>query len=143
MCGCSYLIIITKFFLYRTCYDFKLSIVATLRSGIGIVTDAVGLERGIKDSDIVVTAEGRMDSQTLHGKTPIGVAKLAKKYNTPVVVFAGYLGGAGVSAVHEHGIDAVFPTISKLDSLDKTLKNASIDLERTARNAAAMIGLYK
>lgn len=64
---------------------------AQLRCGIEIVTDALHLDACVADADLVVTGEGRMDSQTIHGKVPVGVAKVAKRYNKPVIGIAGSL----------------------------------------------------
>jgi glycerate kinase len=81
-----------------------------LRCGIEIVTDALHLDACVADADLVVTGEGRIDSQTIHGKVPVGVAKVAKRYNKPVIGIAGSL-TADVGVVHEHGLDAVFSVI--------------------------------
>ena len=62
---------------------------AELKRGIDIVIEATRLEEKIKDADLVVTGEGKIDGQTLSGKTPIGVAQLAKKYHIPVVAICG------------------------------------------------------
>ena len=62
---------------------------AVLESGINIVLDETKLEDYIKDADLVITGEGRMDGQTAMGKAPVGVAKLAKKYGKKVIAFAG------------------------------------------------------
>jgi glycerate kinase len=51
--------------------------------------ETVGLEAIIKDADLVITGEGRIDSQSIHGKTPIGVAAVAKRYGKPVIGIAG------------------------------------------------------
>lgn len=67
-------------------------------------TDALHLDDQ-QDADLVVTGEGRIDSQTIHGKVPVGVAKVAKRYNKPVIGIAGSL-TADVGVVHEHGLDA-------------------------------------
>lgn len=79
---------------------------AQLRCGIEVVTDALHLDDCVADADLVVTGEGRIDSQTIHGKVPVGVAKVAKRYNKPVIGIAGSL-TADVGVVHEHGLDAV------------------------------------
>ncbi|MGV8611148.1 glycerate kinase, partial [Pseudomonas aeruginosa] len=71
---------------------------AELRRGIEIVTDALHLEECVADADLVVTGEGRIDSQTIHGKVPVGVAKVAKRHNKPVIGIAGSL-TADVGAV--------------------------------------------
>jgi glycerate kinase len=64
---------------------------AELRPGIEIIIEAVKLEQAIKDADLVITGEGKIDSQTIYGKAPIGVAKIAKKYNVPVVAVAAII----------------------------------------------------
>ena len=64
---------------------------AEFRPGIEIMIEAVKLEQAIKDADLVITGEGKIDSQTIYGKAPIGVAKIAKKYNVPVVAVAAII----------------------------------------------------
>ena len=111
---------------------------AQLRRGIEIVTDALQLDACVADADLVVTGEGRMDSQTIHGKVPVGVAKVAKRYHKPVIGIAGSL-TADVGIVHEHGLDAVFSVIYTICTLDDALKNAAENVRMTARNVAATL----
>ncbi len=111
---------------------------AELRQGIEIVTDALHLDRYVAEADLVITGEGRIDSQTVHGKVPVGVAKVAKRYNKPVIGIAGSL-TADVGVVHEHGIDAVFSVIYGICTLDDALKNAAENVRMTARNVAAVL----
>ncbi|HCU0295833.1 TPA: glycerate kinase [Citrobacter sedlakii] len=111
---------------------------AQLRRGIEIVTDALHLDACVADADLVITGEGRIDSQTIHGKVPVGVANVAKRYNKPVVAIAGSL-TADVGVVHEHGLDAVFSVIYCICTLDDALKNAEDNVRMTARNVAATI----
>ncbi|MBJ8973422.1 glycerate kinase [Citrobacter braakii] len=111
---------------------------ARLRCGIEVVTDALHLDDCVADADLVVTGEGRIDSQTIHGKVPVGVAKVAKRYNKPVIGIAGSL-TADVGVVHEHGLDAVFSVIYTVCTLDEALKNASENVRMTARNVAATL----
>ena len=113
---------------------------AELRSGIDIVTEAVGLEKAIVDADLVITGEGRIDSQSIKGKVPVGVAKLAKRYNKPVIGIAGSL-SSDVAVVYEHGIDCVFSVLNKVCSLDDALNNAAENVRLTARNIAATLQL--
>ncbi|MCD9522547.1 glycerate kinase [Photobacterium carnosum] len=110
---------------------------AQLRSGIEIVIDAVHLGDIIKDADLVITGEGRIDSQTIHGKTPIGVARTAKKYHKPVIGIAGCL-SQDCGVVYDHGIDAVFSVVPTAMNLEHAFKNAAINVELTARNIAAI-----
>lgn len=113
---------------------------AELRRGIEIVTDALQLDACVVDADLVITGEGRIDSQTVHGKVPVGVASVAKRYNKPVIGIAGSL-TADVGVVHQHGIDAVFSVIYNICTLDDALKNAAENVRMTARNVAATIRL--
>ncbi len=111
---------------------------AALQSGVDIVTRAVGLEAQLADADLVITGEGRIDSQTPHGKTPIGVARLAKRHGKPVIGIAGCL-GAEVEVVHAHGIDAVFAAVARPCTLPEALAEARTNVERVARNVAATL----
>ena len=92
-----------------------------LESGIKIVLDETKLEEYVKDADIVVTGEGRLDHQTVMGKAPIGVANIAKKYNKKVIAFSGSVTeDAGVC--NEHGIDAFFPILRRIVTLEEAMK---------------------
>lgn len=113
---------------------------ATLKSGIDIVLEAVNLEEALRDADLVITGEGRMDSQTVGGKAPVGVARIAKKYDIPVIGIAGVLGD-GVEAVHQHGIDAVFSILPALAPLAEVLDRGEQNLYACARNIACAIKL--
>lgn len=108
---------------------------AQLKSGIDIVIEKVGLEEEIKDATLVITGEGKMDAQSIYGKTPIGVAKLAKKYDKNVIAICGCV-DQGYEAVYNHGIDVVFDA-TPIGSDFKTVKlNAKKNLELTALNVA-------
>ncbi|GHD64726.1 glycerate kinase [Jeongeupia chitinilytica] len=109
---------------------------ATLRPGIEIVMEAVGLDAIVADCDLVITGEGRIDSQTIHGKTPIGVARVAKRHGKPVIGIAGCL-TPDVGIVHEHGIDAVFSVLYHACSVDEALARAADNVRLAARNIAA------
>ena len=111
---------------------------AELRSGIEIVTEALGLAEQVKDADLVITGEGRIDSQSINGKVPVGVAKVAKQYHKPVIGIAGSL-TADVGVVHQHGLDAVFSVLFSICSLEEALANAAQNVRLTARNVAATI----
>ncbi|HEY4434876.1 MAG TPA: glycerate kinase [Lelliottia sp.] len=111
---------------------------AELRQGIEIVTDALHLDKQVADADLVITGEGRIDSQTIHGKVPVGVAKVAKRYNKPVIGIAGSL-TADVGVVHQHGIDAVFSVIYRVCTLEEALESAEVNVRMAARNIAAVL----
>lgn len=95
---------------------------AEMKPGIEIVMQAVKLEEAVKEASLVITGEGRIDSQTAGGKAPIGVASVAKRHHVPVIGIAGVLGD-GVEVVHRHGIDAVFSILPRLAPLPEVLAN--------------------
>ena len=111
---------------------------AKLRPGIDIVTEALHLDTLVADADLVITGEGRIDSQTIHGKVPVGVARVAKRYQIPVIGIAGSL-TADVGVVHQHGLDAVFSVIYRICSLDEALAEAGANVRMAARNIAAVM----
>ena len=110
---------------------------AQLRPGIEIVIESLGLAQAVRDADLVITGEGRLDSQSIHGKTPIGVARVAKQFQRPVVAIAGSL-TPDYHIVHEHGIDAAFSVIDRIVTLQEALDDAERNLRVTARNVAAL-----
>lgn len=101
-------------------YAFRSFMNATLEPGIQIVLDETRLEDYIKNADIVVTGEGRMDSQTVMGKAPVGVAGLAKKYGKKVIAFCG-CATDDAKICNEHGIDAFFPVLRNVVTLEEAL----------------------
>ena len=113
---------------------------AELRQGIEIVTEALGLDALVRDATLVRTGEGRIDSQSINGKVPIGVARVAKRYNKPVIAIGGSL-TKDVDVVYEHGLDAVFSVLYSVCTLDEALENAADNLRKSARNIAATIRL--
>lgn len=111
---------------------------AELRSGIEIVTQALNLEEHIHDCTLVVTGEGRIDSQSIHGKVPVGVASVAKKYHKPVIGIAGSL-TRDVGIVHQYGIDSVFSVLNRIGSLEEAFREAAENIYLTSRNIAATL----
>ncbi|OZN26007.1 glycerate kinase [Actinobacillus seminis] len=111
-----------------------------LKSGVNIVLNTVQLGDKIQDADLVITGEGRMDGQTTQGKTPVGVALAAKAANKPVIAIVGCL-REDYEVVYDKGIDAVFPIIRQLDSLESTLKNGRENLISSAQNVARLYQL--
>lgn len=94
---------------------------AALVPGIDLVLNTVNLESELRDADIVVTGEGKLDEQTAMGKAPIGVAKRAKKYGAKVIAFAGSV-TEGAGACNEEGIDAFFPIVRGITTLDEAMR---------------------
>ena len=93
---------------------------AVLESGVKIILEETKLEDYVKDADIVVTGEGRFDGQTVFGKAPIGVAKIAKKHDKTVIAFSGSVTEDAI-ACNEHGIDAFFPILRKIQTLQEAM----------------------
>ncbi|MBO5453525.1 MAG: glycerate kinase [Clostridia bacterium] len=115
-----------------------------LKSGIDLVIDETRLEEKIKNSDIVVTGEGRLDGQSYMGKAPVGVAKLAKKYNIPVIAFSGCVTEDAVLC-NEHGIDAFFPILRTPCTLEDAMNcdNAYTNLMNTTEQVFKLIKTFK
>ena len=111
-----------------------------LKAGVQIVLDNLKFAEQVKDADLVITGEGRMDAQSILGKTPIGVARTAKQFNRPVIAIAGCL-REDYEVVYEHGIDAVFPIIRSLGDLPTILKQGEQNLISTAQNVARLLSL--
>lgn len=111
---------------------------AELKPGIDIVLQAIGLENAVNNSDIVITGEGRLDSQTAMGKAPVGVAHLAKKYDKKVIAFAGSVTDDAIKC-NEEGIDAFFPIVRGVTTLDEAMdkenakKNMTLAVEQVFR----------
>lgn len=103
-----------------------------LESGIKIILEEINLEAEIKDADIVITGEGRLDNQTAMGKAPIGVAKLAKKHGAKVIAIAGCTTEDAVKC-NEEGIDAYFSIVNRAMPLEEAMKkeNASKNMIET------------
>lgn len=110
---------------------------ATLKPGVEIVTTTVRLAEHLADADLVITGEGRIDHQTVHGKTPAGVAAIAKQQHLPVIALTGCL-GEGYQAVYECGIDAIFTILPGAMALPQALATAADNLTDTAENVARL-----
>lgn len=100
-------------------------------AGVEKIIDLIDLEKYIEDASLVITGEGRIDSQTINGKVPVGVAQIAKKYGVPVLAIAGTLGD-GAESVYSYGIDAIASIISEPMSLEEALENGISLIEKTA-----------
>ena len=114
---------------------------AEFRAGVEVVAELVGLAEAVKDADLVITGEGRFDAQTLRGKTPFGVARIAQAQGVPVVVLAGTL-GEGYQTLYAHGINAAFAVTSGPMSLEDACANAAQLLTDRARDIARLMAIY-
>ena len=113
---------------------------AQLESGIDIVLEETKMEESIKEADLIITGEGRLDAQTAMGKAPVGVARLAQKYKKPVVALAGSVTrDAGVC--NAHGITAYFPIVRDAVSLEEAMRKSTA-MENMADTAEQVFRLY-
>ena len=112
-------------------FAFLSYIGATLTPGIELILDAVRLEQELPNADIVVTGEGCLDFQTAMGKAPVGVARLAKKYHAKVIAFAGSV-TKEASACNKEGIDAFFPILRNICTLEEAMDPANARANLTA-----------
>ena len=117
---------------------------AVLESGIKIVLEETKLEEYVKDADIVITGEGRLDGQTVFGKAPIGVAKIAKKHDKMVLAFSGCVTD-DAAACNDHGIDAFFPILRKVQTLQEAMdsNNARANMTATVEQVFRLINIKK
>lgn len=114
-------------------FAFRTLLGAELVKGVDLILGETNLEAALQDADVVITGEGRLDGQTVMGKAPIGVAHLAKRHNCKVLAFAGCLGD-GVEAVNAAGIDAYFPILRQVVTL-----NEALDKSRAAANLTSAV----
>ncbi len=113
-------------------FAFRTFLGGELKSGVELVLEETGFEERVRGADIVVTGEGRLDEQTVMGKAPIGVASVARKYGKKVIAFSGCVTD-GARKVNDHGIDAFFPILRSVVTLEEALdrNNAAKNLTDT------------
>jgi glycerate 2-kinase len=104
---------------------------AKIHSGVEKIIEFIGLEEHLQDADLLITGEGRIDSQTINGKVALGVARKAKKYGVPVIAIVGSI-GEGAEIVYNHGIDAIVDIVSEPMTLENALENGISLLEKTS-----------
>ncbi|KUJ90680.1 MAG: glycerate kinase [Thermoanaerobacter thermocopriae] len=114
---------------------------AQLKNGIEIIIETLKLEEKIKEADIVISGEGKIDFQTAFGKTISGIAKLCKKHNKPLIVIAGTV--EDIEKLYEIGVSSVFSTMEKPMSLEDAIKNTSTLLEKSAERIFRLIKAIK
>jgi len=114
---------------------------AELKPGFDIIKNIVNLEKEVSKADIVITGEGRIDYQTQFGKTPSGVARIAAKYNKPVIAITGSL-GEKADELYEMGFDSIFPITDNPADIEYALKKADILIQNTAERIFRLIRLF-
>ncbi|MCK9444345.1 MAG: glycerate kinase [Tissierellaceae bacterium] len=111
-----------------------------LSKGIDMVIRYSGIEDKLPKADMVWTGEGSLDFQTQYGKTPMGVAQIAKKYNKPVIGLAGKIGD-NIEILYELGIDAVFSITKDITTLEEALKKGPENLEKASENIIRLMNI--
>ena len=121
-------------------YAFRTFLGAELTPGVDLILAETRLEDVVREADVVVTGEGRLDGQTAMGKAPIGVARLAKKFGKRVLAFSGCIGD-GAESLNDAGIDAFFPILRRVVTLDEALdaRTASANLAATVEQAFRLL----
>ena len=99
-----------------------------------MVSEFLGLEEAIKNSDLVLTGEGKLDHQSFYGKVPVSVAKLAKKYGKPVILIAGSV-IQNEDLLNKAGFFSVHSLITNAGSLEKAIGNAGSLIEAISSRA--------
>ena len=112
----------------------------TLKKGIEMVIEYANLEEKVRDADMVWTGEGSIDFQTQYGKTPLGVAMIAKKYNKPVIALAGRVGN-DIDVLYDKGIDAIFGIMRGVTSIEEALVKGPENVEKTSENIIRLLNI--
>ena len=121
-------------------YAFLSYLAGELIPGVELILHATSLEEKMKNADVVVTGEGRLDAQTVMGKAPVGVAALAKKYDAKVIAFAGSV-APEAKVCNQEGIDAFFPIVRGVTTLEEAMKkeNAMENIAATAEQVFRLL----
>lgn len=112
-----------------------------MTAGIELALEHNCFAEHLKDSDLVITGEGQIDAQTIDGKAPIGVARLAREHGLPTIALVGGI-NLDERRLHEAGIQAVFPIVDKPMSLQDALDNAEDLLRRAALRLGYMLQIH-
>lgn len=121
-------------------FAFHTFLPSYLESGIDIILEITQLESLLPNADLLITGEGRLDYQTAMGKAPVGVAKLGKKFGKTVIAFAGSV-TEGAQECNRHGIDAFFPILREITSLE-TAMTPSIAEKNLTETTEQVIRLF-
>ena len=111
---------------------------ARIVKGIDLIIEVSGLEASIADADCVITGEGMIDHQTAFGKTPLGIAKLAKKHGIPVIGIAGAL-GQDLEQLYAMGFTSLFAIADRPMTLDESMLGAKQLIEKLAVNIVRLL----
>ncbi len=114
---------------------------AEIKEGSRFIAEKIDLENHIKDADIVITGEGKIDSQVRFGKTILAVIEKAKKYRVPVIALCGQKTDS-LDALYKRGLTAVFSIVPGPVLLPESMEKAHIFLEKTSGEIAGLIKCF-
>ena len=114
----------------------------SLKPGVNLILETIGFEKHLSDTDLIITGEGRLDSQSLSGKAVIGISRIAQKYNVPVIAVVGSVAD-DVSPVYTQGVTAVFTTNTQPVPFEIAAANTGRNLAFTVENIRRMIAAIK
>ena len=112
---------------------------ATSKSGIDEILQLIEIEPAIQMADLVITGEGRIDGQSLSGKAPIGIAKIAKRYSVPTIAIVGSQ-SLDIEAVYQAGIAGIFDIINQPMTLEQAIQQTPKLVKATAKNVISIYG---
>ena len=112
------------------------------QSGLSLLAEKGELEALIEDTDLVITGEGKFDDQSLGGKVPVGISRLAERHGVPVLLFAGKL-DTDRTAIEEENIQALIPIVDAPMTLEEAMENGPCLLEKAVKRTFKLIGLNK
>ena len=115
---------------------------AEIKNGINEILQLISLEQKMKTADLVITGEGKMDSQSLKGKGPVGIAKLAKACGCPTISVVGSY-EEDIAQIYEEGIDVVIPIIHRPMALEEAIKSVESNVLMTGQLIARILKLKK
>jgi glycerate kinase len=113
-----------------------------IQPGIDLLLAYNGFDEQVKAADLVITGEGQMDAQTVHGKGPLGAARRAQQYGVPTVAIVGSL-NIDDAALHAAGIQAALPIITRPMALDDALRHANALVEQAALRLGYILQLRR
>ena len=113
-----------------------------LVNGIELVLETLKMEEYIKSADLVITGEGKIDGQTLHGKTIAGIAKMAKKYRVPVVVITGKI-GEDIEPIYDMGVCGVYSIVNEPMDLHQAITEAPKLIQNSVKNIMGTIKCFR
>lgn len=106
---------------------------AELKSGIDLIIETLEIDKLIKNADLVITGEGKIDKQTLNGKAILGIASVGKKYKVPVIAITGKIGD-NIDEIYQLGITAIFSIVNKPMTLDEAINNVEYLIQSCLEN---------